>query len=223
MQEGMTMGMARMRCGQRRGFTLIELLIVVAIIAILAAIAVPNFLHAQLRAKVARCQADFHTLQLAIEAYRTDNDTYPMTSGMPWFTAVAGTGVDIRLWCLTYPIPYIKTLALRVFPTERAANRDGQLGGPATFDKYDYYSIYHLGLSQPDITDRHRTSGGEWRVSTAGPDRYHTFGEIQPEYDPTNGDICIVGPPAPKIPPGSLRPKYNRAKGQWGDPPFSVD
>ncbi len=54
-------------------FTLIELLIVVAIIAILAAIAVPNFLMAQTRAKVARVQSDFHTLFLAVECYRVDN------------------------------------------------------------------------------------------------------------------------------------------------------
>ena len=61
----------------KRGFTLIELLIVVAIIAILAAIAVPNFLEAQTRAKVSRVKADFRAIALAMEVYRTDENDYP--------------------------------------------------------------------------------------------------------------------------------------------------
>jgi len=62
-----------------KGFTLIELLIVVAIIAILAAIAVPNFLEAQTRSKISRARADMRTYATAIESYRVDSNQYPWT------------------------------------------------------------------------------------------------------------------------------------------------
>lgn len=61
----------------RHAFTLIELLIVVAIIAILAAIAVPNFLEAQTRAKVSRVKSDMRTIGVATEAYAVDYNKLP--------------------------------------------------------------------------------------------------------------------------------------------------
>lgn len=61
----------------RKAFTLIELLIVVAIIAILAAIAVPNFLEAQTRAKISRSKADQRAIATGIEVYHLDNNAYP--------------------------------------------------------------------------------------------------------------------------------------------------
>lgn len=84
------------------GFTLIELLIVVAIISILAAIAVPNFLEAQIRSKVARVRSDLRTISTGLEAYAVDWNKYPPNDG--WFNVL-----PIQI---TTPIAYITTGAL---------------------------------------------------------------------------------------------------------------
>lgn len=95
----------------KSGFTLIELLIVVAIIAILAAIAVPNFLEAQTRAKISRARADMRTIHTALETYRIDNNSIPLMNGIN--SAIdpdnkAGSGQYLRtLERLTSPISYL--------------------------------------------------------------------------------------------------------------------
>ncbi len=97
------------------GFTLIELLIVVAIIAILAAIAVPNFLEAQTRAKVARVKADMRSAETALETYVMDYGKYPpfnyANSALNWNQN--NRGPIQYLVELTTPVAYMSSIDLK--------------------------------------------------------------------------------------------------------------
>jgi type IV pilus assembly protein PilA len=64
-----------------RGFTLIELLIVVAIIAILAAILIPNFLRARAQSQLAASKGNLKNLATALESYFVDRGNYPTAIG----------------------------------------------------------------------------------------------------------------------------------------------
>jgi general secretion pathway protein G len=70
-----------MKMRRQSGFTLIELLIVVAIIGIIAAIAIPNLLNAIDRSKQKRTMADMRSIGTACEEYAIDNNFYPNTAG----------------------------------------------------------------------------------------------------------------------------------------------
>jgi prepilin-type N-terminal cleavage/methylation domain-containing protein len=103
--------------GSKRAFTLIELLITVAILAVLAAIAVPNLMEAQTRSKVSNVVAGMRAVRTAVESYmvdwgeyppnRSDNDQVMHMDGMMRMTFVPTT--------LTSPIAYIDVIPLDVF------------------------------------------------------------------------------------------------------------
>ncbi|MGI8906236.1 MAG: prepilin-type N-terminal cleavage/methylation domain-containing protein [Candidatus Sumerlaeaceae bacterium] len=93
----------------QKAFTLIELLIVVAIIAILAAIAVPNFLEAQTRAKVSATKSDLRTITTGLEAYAVDNNAYPPHL-LPDFSEVP---YPDRYFYLTTPVAFLTSVPAR--------------------------------------------------------------------------------------------------------------
>jgi general secretion pathway protein G len=194
------------------GFTLIELLIVVAIIAILAAIAVPNFLEAQTRAKVSRVKADMRSVATAIESYRVDyNRMFPTYR----------VSADItRKWIFGYmttPIAYMTSAPADPFnlkdpiPDDRMVAIwgpdwiDGTDGNTVNYrDNMGSYTINATGrgvffspwpgyTDDPGAASPNMTKENFWVMMSWGPDQIFAVTDPWPApitpYDPTNGTI----------------------------------
>jgi prepilin-type N-terminal cleavage/methylation domain-containing protein len=78
--------------GSRRGFTLIELMIVIAIIAILAAILIPNFIHARAESLTAACEGNEKQIATAMEEYAVDNNGQYPPAGSVTLATFGGAG-----------------------------------------------------------------------------------------------------------------------------------
>lgn len=181
------------------GFTLIELLIVVAIIAILAAIAVPNFLEAMARSKVGRELSDMRVIAIGLENYQIDHGTYPPHGEIlngntdpsdPIFPAVnAGLGtIEFVSPLLTTPVAYIKAFPEDPFLAARETEMLRSYGYIQSEQMRDILAgkgIPFLAQQAAKIIDTH----GYWRIYAAGPDRDKGDAKESVPYDPTNGTI----------------------------------
>lgn len=68
---------------KEKGFTLVELMVVIIILAVLTAIAVPSYMALRNRARVAAAQSEMQNIATALELYNADNDAYPLTAAYP--------------------------------------------------------------------------------------------------------------------------------------------
>lgn len=188
------------------GFTLIELLIVVAIIAILAAIAIPNFLAAQTRSKVARVQKEMQSLATALELYYVDNSTYPAGlfpnlafGGGGWNTYDLNPYYLPRLICLSTPITYLSSIPRDIFNPGDAWTTNPLTGSSYELNTYVYYPSKNI-VAPLGASWTYTYANAKWRLASYGPRLtrrkqsgfipYYLETEIGlPEYayDPTNG------------------------------------
>ncbi len=190
----------------RKAFTLIELLIVVAIIAILAAIAVPNFLEAQTRAKVSRARADMRTEATALETYRIDYNVYPR----PFDAHVGGTYYTRGNWhehipsTLSTPVAYLSAIPandpfLPVVP-------DRPVLKPVQGRHFYFNAPFSLkaieadrGLVNYGEYVNYRRIGGDFAIFSYGPDKSYYNNTLAGtaaktwhqfiDYDASNGTI----------------------------------
>lgn len=181
-------------------FTLIELLIVVAIIAILAAIAVPNFLDAQVRAKVSREKSEMRTIATALEMYAIDQGDYPPhgenvsvgggtgPATYPAYQAGLGT-IEFVPPVLTTPVAYLVTYLDDPFLRQEDTIFTESYG-------YILSSLMRDILLFKDISPAINAKAiaipefhGAWRLYAAGPDTDKGDVKRPMPYDPSNGTV----------------------------------
>jgi type II secretion system protein G len=166
----------------RFGFTLIELLIVVAIIGVLAAIAVPNFLNAQMRAKIAKAEAEMQSIVTALEQYRIDHNLYPL-----WLNPDGSqkNPLDRRFHPLTTPVAYLSSVPQDpfIYGAPGARVNENQDVAYITYDYTEAWSRIHFGgLSVVPAQAR----CADYKLTSAGPDFTNTWGNTV-TYKPSNG------------------------------------
>jgi len=182
---------------------------VVAIIAILAAIAVPNFLEAQVRAKVARVKEEMHALATAIEAYTADYNREPISIRENDYGPVNfGWGGIWGQWNpyefqLTTPVAYLTSIPRDPFRINTfLEGADGASGGWSsrpmnTPYEYDNYT-WQKPANPSEVIAVIQARNYKWSLFSAGPSRRWNFyegdilagrytGGAPGPYDPSNG------------------------------------
>ena len=176
---------------KKNGFTLIEFLIIIAVVGILSAISIPQYINSQVRSKVAKVKAEQKIIGIGLEAYAVDWDVYPADTLAGWPFYISNN--------ITTPIPYItEDIQFDPFPSS----------GWSTHSVVQRYRFKNLGYNtyshnwEPtkpaNFSDREFL--GKWVIYSEGPwgklaiPNGFSDGAVEGDwlwlpYNPTNGTI----------------------------------
>lgn len=180
-----------------QGFTLLELMTVMTIIGILSAIAVPNFLNATHRARVARSQAEIETIIWAMEMYSIDRDAYPPN-------AKTGTMSPGDLNPLTTPVPYMSSIPQDIFLfRSHAEGKDFIANERNGIDTYFYVNFLQTTGKRISLKDYGLAGSANYVIYGLGPSYTVGYDPMIPGsfilYNPSNGTTSqgVIGSFAP--------------------------
>ena len=130
---------------REKGFTLIELLIVVAIIGIIAAIAVPNLLTAIQRSKRSRSAADMRAIGTALGSYLVDHNIFPNPATSVWTTLsdlgyYEGATSDGWNTEFSYARPTVDDYTLKSFGKEGDSTGTGEFDSDIVYINGQFYT-----------------------------------------------------------------------------------
>lgn len=168
-----------------QGFTLIELMTVMIIIGMLSAIALPNFMNAISRARVARSTSDQELIRLALEMYVLDQEAYPPNQ-------TVGESAQTDLSAITSPIPYLSELPYDAFLSPPGQIDSAFIQGPRE-GHYSYFYVNYLqDLGQRKNLESFGISGSaNYTIYGLGPSFDFDINPYSPaqfiRYSPSNG------------------------------------
>lgn len=201
----------------KRGFTLIELLIVAGVLTLLSAVAVPNFLEAQTRAKVSAARGNLRTVKIGLETFAVDNNSYPATKAHSYHDPLAILA-RVQLQPLTTPIAYVSPDAFidpfgliqpHLFASSGVRRNGGSYYGGDSVNPNRSLVYFHYPSLARSFNDQRCYIAGAGIVSI-GPDLQDSLGAYLPFsqatftgkfgfsqlahpidtiYDPTNGTM----------------------------------
>jgi len=161
---------------KNRGFTLIELMIVVAIIGILAAIAIPNFIKFQARSKQSEAKSNLKAMFTAEKAFKSEKDRYspyvgeigfsPERNNRYAYRAKSGGTIEDRKAATITPVTTDVGISVDTFKYSTAKADPAWVAGSGTYDKTtDTINSEFYGTAAGDI-DSETTGIDSWHVTS---------------------------------------------------------